>query len=207
MFYSFINRYIQKLKRALLGPPSIETTSERLLREILRSSFQVFKDHEFRKMVNFSKLERREQDRILNELVVSGIALTTLRIETLADAGEFSRPFFEGIRNFLPVLYSRMLSRISSNQEYIDLWGQLIDLRCREYRKQQEKHEKKYTGKRSRLTPWIEWTITVSIGSLYHIRHGKTSSKDPLFKELNAWLIALASKIDEIIYRAVERLG
>ncbi|MDO8499000.1 MAG: hypothetical protein Q7S44_04410 [bacterium] len=56
-------------------------TPEKVAEIVAQASYDLWKDEEFRKMVNFETLSQTEQDRIFNELEVTLLGLVFLQAE------------------------------------------------------------------------------------------------------------------------------
>lgn len=188
------------LLKFIFGPASPEKTANKIIDRVLISSFRVFKDEEIRKMLKFSTLEMQEQDRIYNEFTVTGLVLACLMIETVSQVTEGEKhAFVKEVKNHLFTLFLNKLSEFGIKRKYVNLWGKLLEMRCDEYR-QDRNNYRGHVPEPSQGNPWIS---IVAIGGLHHLRRGKTSPEDPLFKHLLSWLSSLAIDIEKIMIRSL----
>lgn len=177
-----------------------EKIAKNLVDLISKSSFDFWRQSDFRDLVKFESLTQTEQDRIFNELVVTGIILAMFTVDEMVSGRTNitleKQISFSKIRKGIGEAYVQTLKDFGVQREFTRIWKKLIDLREKEYLKDltlanQEAIKgadfKKYPELRS-IWARIE---TLVIGSLHHIRRGKTSPKDPLWKMLRKWLIDL----------------
>ncbi|MDR3642640.1 MAG: hypothetical protein P4L74_03380 [Candidatus Doudnabacteria bacterium] len=151
---------------------------------IAQESFHKFREPEFRKQLNFSNLDQEEQDRIFNELVITGLCLVYLTLERgeLENAHEKSRETFRQIKNQLAGGYARTLAEGGVEKEFTDLWYQLIAMRCEEYRQDFKEHRDLFDD------PWVNYWIHVcAIGGSDHICRGKGEQVEKLLPDLTRW--------------------
>lgn len=182
-------------QKLIFGRLSTEEAAEKIVKKIANSSFKFFKDKKVRKMLNFSEIDQIEQDRIFNELVVSGLSMAILMAETAYDLIESERSIvFKKLGEGLQIKYPNWLGQLGVEKEYLDLWTKLIKMRRDEYRKDFEKYRKQLADP-GKVNPWIG---IIAAGSLNHLRRGKVLPKDPLFKHLLTWLELLAIEIEKV---------
>ena len=196
MFY--LDEEMKKLKeRGVDNPPSpqkmamiMAVSFDRLASE---HAFKIFRDNKFRNLLWFSSLSQVEQDRVFNELVVSGICLVMLTMEApdLQSAPEL-KEYFQFVRDQMSKAHVNELKNYGSEKKYLKTWEKLIDLRYEEYHK--EKLEIRSAalemdindGSRESLEE-IQIMLpvnTIAIGAHRHILRGQTKDKDELFKYL-----------------------
>lgn len=188
------------LQKMIFGPVSIEKAAEKIVEKIAHSSFRFFKDEKIREMLNFSEIDQVEQDRIFNELVVTGLSLAILITETISGLTRDERSItFEKLGNELAVQYPNWLGKLGIEKQYLDIWTKLIEMRCDEYR-EDFKEYRKHLPDPEKANPWVG---VIAIGGLRHIRRGKTSPDDPLFKHLLAWTGSLAVEIEKISVKLI----
>lgn len=173
-----------------------EEIAKKLTEKIANSAFKLFQEKELRKMINFEELEQIEQDRIFNEIVVSGLVLAVLMYRTIADMSENEkRSYFFELQMEMTSTYSAWLGEMGTPREFTEMWKELIKMRCKEYEKDFKKHKKDLPDPESG-NPWVP---VLAYGSYVHIRRGKTDEKDPLFLYLNNWINNTATEISKAV--------
>lgn len=201
-FSKFFRR--EKLSEAKL----IKRTSRELMDLVAKSAFRVFRDEEFRRQFNFSKIEQVEQDRLFNELEVTALCLLLFVLE---EAEEWVRTeriiFWQRVRQRIVKDFLGWLRELKIAPQYISLWKKVIEMRYKEYK---EWLPKIYQGAGIADPKFIESTderrkttytrfMTIAIGAIHHLRRGETNPKDPFFKEVRTWLEVLNHQLEEKI--------
>ena len=97
----------------------------------------------------------------------------------------------------LLVRYPNWLGELGIEKCYFDQWVKLIEMHFDEYREDFEEQRKHFPDS-EKTNPW---NSVIIVGGLHHLRHGKTSPEDPLFKHLLAWLGPLTVEIEKIMVR------
>ncbi|MDP1722063.1 MAG: hypothetical protein Q8L37_02530 [Candidatus Gottesmanbacteria bacterium] len=158
-------------------------------------AFRIYEDKTFRKLVGFENLEKIEQDRVFNELVVATITLIMLTLDakdlrTVEEMGKF----FSLVRDEIPKLHRETLAGYGIEKQYLDLWDKLIAMRYRQY--SEDKLEARYAAMQVEAAHNEDGTLdrndmagitltvpiqTVAIGAHHHICRSKTEGKDELF--------------------------
>lgn len=171
-----------------------ELTAQQITEKITNSSFEIFKDKKFREWVDFDELEQIEQDRIFNELVVSGLSLAILMFRTVRDlTSDEKRAYFHDLQMEMMSYYGNWLMELGAEKEFCNMWKELIQMRCKEYEEDFEEYKKELPDPR-KGNPWIS---VVAFGGYRHIRRGKTDEKDPLFLFITRWVKELAILISK----------
>lgn len=183
--------------KIIFGPAPIEKVAKKVVENIANSSFRIFKDEDIRKMLDFSKIAQTEQDRIFNEFVVTGLSLAILIAETISELSEEKSNSFRKLRGGLIDYYPSWLKELGVEEQYCGIWRKLIQMRCDEYRKD-FKECQDHLPDPKKANPWVS---IVAIGGLHHLRRGKTSPEDFLFKHLLAWLKFLADDIEKVFLK------
>ena len=193
--------FIKSLKNNLFPPKNPEEIAKKITEDIASSSFDFFKQSDFRELVNFEKLERTEQDRIFNEIVVTGLSLAILMFESMEKVANNKnlKQFLIEIRVELASYYGNWLKELGTPQEFVDLWKKLIEMRVDEYRKDYQEHQKELE-KDWKKNPWV---FVTALGGYHHIRRGKVKQEDKLFKMFLKWVIKNANKICKDNIRAL----
>ncbi len=170
--------------------------SQKITERIANSSFKIFKERRFRMWVDFNNLEQTEQDRIFNELVVTGLSLAVLMFKTAAEltTGEKSN-YLNELQIELTSRYGNWLKELGTESKCADMWKELINMRCKEYEKDFQRYKKELPDPQ-KSNPWIP---VVAFGGYHHIRRGKTEERDPLFLFLVQWVKNLAIDISKSV--------
>lgn len=180
--------------------------AQKMLEIISHSSFTFWKQKEFREMVSFDDISQTEQDRIFNELVVSGVVFLMFILDSYVadqDANE-RRIVMSKVRDKVPEAYIKTLAGYGIEREFRRIWKKLIDLRLKEYldnrRLAQEEamYADEFKGKEEFKDIWVR-IETIAIGCLFHIRRGKGETKDPLWKAIRHWLISLEADLGKLL--------
>jgi hypothetical protein len=188
------------LKKLISRSLSIEEAAKKIIEKVAHSSFKFFKDEEVREILNFSEIDQLEQNRIFNELVVTGLSLSILMTETISDLSRGEKSVVFGkLHDELLVRYPNWLRELGIEKCYLDQWVKLIEMRCDEYRKDFEEQRRHFPDP-EKTNPW---TSVVVIGGLHHLRRGKVLPEDLLFKHLLAWLGPLTIEIEKIMAKVV----
>ncbi len=163
-----------------------------LARAAAHQAFELFTNREFRLSARFDALDRVEQDRIFNELVVAHLVLIMLVLE----APDLRVP--PGIRDHLaklqelvPKAYVDNLRALGVENEHLLMWEKLISLRYDEYAK--DRHDVRSTAMHleaqektldlddlSRIQLLVP-VQAVAIGCHHHVCRGETDGRDELF--------------------------
>jgi len=158
-----------------------------------RYAFKLFRDKKFRQLLDFNSLEKMEQDRIFNELVVSNLTLLMLTLEApdLRIDSDVKEYFFT-FKDEIPKTHVDFLKELGIEKKYLDDWEKLIKMRYEEYSEDKYKARQaaiEIESKEKELTTDglvdIQLLLpvqTVVIGCHHHICRGKTKGKDELFK-------------------------
>lgn len=173
---------------------SPEWAAEDVTDLIAKASFFLFRDKKFRlSFDNFDQMDQIEQDRIFNEIVVSGLVLAILMYETIGELAQNDekRNYFVELKTEMESRYGNNLRELGVEEEFAGLWKGLIQMRADVYRKDYKKY-KIDIGDRLSVNPW---TIVVSIGGTDHVSRGKAKPESELFKIFRGWIFNLSEKI------------
>ena len=192
-----MNILIKKFKRMAIQPYQ---EASMLVRLVTDSGYKVFTDEQFRKSINF---EKEEQDRIWNEIAVTGLIFLLSFLDDYLEADDSDRrPFWVEVKNEIIPEFIKWLEELKIPDEFLETWKKSIDLRMEEF-----KDKRKITFDMFRKefsdddTPEFKdafirlHTLTIS-GSL-HITRGDDQKVVLLKKHLNAWLGALNLKLGD----------
>lgn len=185
----------------LFSPPSPEKSAENMMWRIAKMSFKLFKDNRFREPLELEKLEQTERDRIFNEVVLSGLSLVYLMLETIQEESEGAKKeLFRMVKNPFHGAYPRSLAALGIEDEHVQLWYRLMAMRCEEYRGDYRRF-KKQLPKTGQGNPWIH---VVCIGGSSHICRGKI--KEKIFALMNKWCIDVAVMCEKTMIKLMEDL-
>lgn len=195
-----MNFFFHKLFSKYIKP---EEEGEFLVRLVSGSAFSVFSDEQFRRMINFEKRKQIEQDRIFNELVVTGLILLLMMInDFLPDIDSERKQFWQDIKEGIPDLFANWLKEVGIGDKFGAVWKKLIHLRWDEYKKEQIATRRMFLGgafgdiQNESFKDAAVRVETATVGSLLHITRGKAKSNDPLRKHLRTWLSTLNHKLE-----------
>ena len=179
-----------------------QALAKSLVLDIANSGFALWQGKDFRSLVDFDKLSQTEQDRIFNEIEVTGIGLLVLYLDSAISEivlTEHQRSFDE-LREASINFYIDYLTEIGVPKKFVKIWRQLIDMRTEEYRQdyqtalKESVNWKEFQGDLKLRKMWAQ-IETLAIDGLHHIRRGKTKTNDPLWKLLRFWLLSIYKRI------------
>ena len=165
----------------------------RLAEAAAHHAFGLFRDKDFRRLAGLEKLSQVEQDRIFNELVVSGLVLIMLVLEApdLRVPHEF-RDHLTEVKKMVSQAYIDSLRTLGVEPEHLHIWEKLISLRYDEYAK--DRHEVRTAAMQiesaekaldlddlSKIQLLVP-VQAVAIGCHHHVCRGATDGRDELFK-------------------------
>ena len=196
---------LQKIRQFLrfwkynTNPQHIELKTRRLVQFGNARAFKLFKDDKFRKIINFSNLERIEQDRIFNELIVSNIVMLMIVLDQLiieASGQDDKKEFFKALRQSVPDYQPNFLKSLGIEDEHIKIWRKLIDLRYDEYQDRvrilREFYLKSDDDELAEFiadNKIIAVLETFSIGTCDHILRGRLEKDHPLLKFIKPYFV------------------
>lgn len=194
--------FFEGFKYKLFPPKNTFEIAKLLTEKIASESFTFFKEPRFRELINFEKISQTEQDRIFNEIVATGIALSVVMFEKLAALAphEEIRQFYAELQLEMRSYYANWLKELGTPQKFTDLWKQLIKMRTDEYEKDYQTHQKELE-RDWKKNPWV---FVATYGGYHHLRRGKGKSEDPLFKMFLKWNIKIANQITEILKKILK---
>ena len=172
-----------------------QATAASLSQAAAASAYELFCDDQFRRTAGLERLNRVEQDRIFNELVVAFLVLIMLLLEApdLRVPGEL-RSYLASLDKRISEAYVEHLRTLGVEADHLRDWEQLISMRFDEYAR--DKHEVRSTAMQiesadktldldslSRIQLLVP-VQAVSIGCHHHICRGNTDGQDDLFKQI-----------------------
>lgn len=161
--------------------------SKQLAGVIGEIAYTIWKEKNFRELVEFNKLSQTEQDRIFNELEVTLLGLLFLNIE--------EHPSLIELQKYLAKGFLELLSSLGIEAEFLKDWKILIDLRLEEYQEdyalalEEARNWKELENKGHLIYVWAR-IETLTIDCLRHIRRGRVKEKDVLWKYIRKILTA-----------------
>ena len=177
----------------------MDAVAKNLAMMIAEKSFELWERKDFRSLVNFAAIGKTEQDRIFNELEVTGLGfikfhLDNQRLRADDEAKDF---FLSEIQKRIPQQFLAKMTEMGVEQKFVKIWDKLIKLRFDEYEEDlklahlQSANREEVKGDKKWFQPIWASIETMAICGLQHIRRGKTTPKDPLWKMLRKWLLEM----------------
>ena len=163
---------------------------------ISSASFFLFRDKKFRQLTKFETFDQTEQDRMFNEIVVSGIAMSILMFETVAEltSGDW-RQFYYELKTEMESYYGNWLRELGVEEELASLWKSLIQMRVDQYKRDYEENKDQIPGP----VASNPWGLVVAIGGSNHIMRGE--GPDEFYKMFLSWMANLSTKITNSLVR------
>jgi len=176
-------------------PKMAQITAGSLDRAASQNAFQIYRHPIFRRLVSFESLEKIEQDRIFNELVVTNIVLLMLSLEANdLRIKEELKEFILLVKDSLPKAHCDELANLGIEKQYLDIWEKLIKLRYEEYSNNKNEIREASMQLKARDKELTTDDIvdiqsilplqTVAFGCFDHICRGKTKGKEDLLNFL-----------------------
>ena len=111
-----------------------DATAAGLARAAAGAAFELFRDKRFRRLAAIEQLDQAEQDRIVNELVVTCLTLIMLLLEApdLRVAGDFQR-YLADLSKKIPRAHLDHLESLGIESDPLQDWEKLIAMRYEEY--------------------------------------------------------------------------
>ena len=189
---------IDFLKLTFMPPKNPEQIARAITEKIANYSINLFKNDDFRRMNNFDKIDTIEQDRIFNEILVSGIAITIFIFETLGNRTNNNRvnQFYAEMKIELESSYPNWLRELGSKESDAALWKDLIKMRVDEYENDYQENRKEI---QKRTKAAFAYVFVVAIGGGKHIARSKKKIMDNIFKQFLRWNTSLTDEILKIL--------
>jgi len=193
-----LDKEIKRLKDS--GKPGslskmAQITAGTLDRAASQNALQIYNNPKFGRLACLDSLERIEQDRILNELLVTNIVLLMMTLESndLRINEEF-KEYFLLVKDSMSKAHRNQLAALGIEKEFLDIWDKLINLRYEEYSNDKNEvreasmefhaKEKELTNKDLEDIQSILPVQTTTFGCFHHICRGKTKGRDDLLNYL-----------------------
>jgi len=187
-----------------LFPPKNPNEMARVITEkIAKHAFNLFNDKYFRQLNNFEKINQVEQDRIFNEIIVSGIVLAILIFETLKDKSKNKNynQFYLEMQMELESSYGNWLRDLGAQEEHASLFKDLIRMRLKEYQKNYHKFQKEVLKRVNTKFPYL---FIVAIGGSTHIARSKSKLTDDNLKPFTKWCTLLTDELLQILHKLMK---
>lgn len=180
-----------------MGDVNPQNLGEELAELAAQRAFKIYQDKEFRQLINFESLEKTEQDRIFNELVITGLVLEMQILE----APDLNVPIhlrerLMNVKEEIPQAHLKEMQNLGIEKRFIRLWEKLIKMRYEEFQREKNKirsaafeSQAGEVGQRELFE--IQALVplhTAAILSFDHITRGNGKPEDPLFKMLVRWV-------------------
>lgn len=162
-----------------------EMIARKITEQVAESAFGLFKNKKFRNLLDFDSLSQVEQDRIFNEIVLTGLSLAVLMFRSLGEiAQNNAKDFFNELQMETTSYYRSWLKKLGVAEKDARIWKELIGMRCEEYQKDFDQNRADLPDPK-KSNPWI---AVLAIGGYHHIRRGKVSPDDPLYSMFLNWV-------------------
>lgn len=162
-------------------------------------SYSLWKDGEFRRLVGFTKLTNKQQDKIFNDLQVTALLYVILFLEEKSANNDQHSVVYSNIGEYTVDAFLDMMASAQLSDRQIALWRKLIEKREKEYKSdldyimKESKHWDVFDGEDRLLRETWGRVIALSLGALGHIRKNseEASAKDPLWVIVRRWLVSI----------------
>lgn len=165
-----------------------------IVKETAELSGKVFNDNQFQKMAKAKELDQEERNRIFNEVQASGLVYCIIFIEQKRKYLDENRSaLWREVAEKIPKTFCGWLSELGIEEEYVNIWKKLINLRLHEYQEgmfeMKNILEKELNDDSRENIKEIFYSLeSVAIGGMLHITRGKAGSNDPLKRHMMTWL-------------------
>ncbi|HBR79356.1 MAG: hypothetical protein UR66_C0007G0008 [Candidatus Moranbacteria bacterium GW2011_GWE1_35_17] len=180
-----------------------------LVQMVCESAFTVFRDGQFRKLIDFEKRDQEDQNRIFNELEVTGLILLLFLIDDSVQFVNIKRKkFWSEVRDMVSETFLNWMGSMGIEDQFLDIWKNLIDERENEYKERIEilrEHLKKNVFNSSELAKKpIKETVKrkfirlecFSFGCAEHMPWKKPiKDQKALQQHLKSWILVLDIKL------------
>ena len=181
-------------------PKDPKKVAKKMVEKIMISATSFFNDPDIRKIINYSEIDEEERNRILNEIMLSGLGLAILSVETMSKTGSGERQSHAGmIKKEIRDYYPSQLAEWGVEEKNIKEWEELIEMRCEEYKKDFEECKEDLPEIRD-SNPW---TPVVATRGSFHILRGKLEPESVFFKHFIPWMKSLERKILDVLIASI----
>lgn len=176
-----------------------EQTAQGLVQAAWHQAFQLFRNKNFRRLLDFNKMRQVEQDRVFNELTVTVLLLPIFTFEAPdLETPPYGKDYLYYIRDKIPEIHVKELRKLGIEKKHLKIWSKLIDLRYSEYQEKKDEVQSAAWELESQECALdfkgledIQLVLplqTLAIGCFSHITRGKGRAEDPLFPMILRWL-------------------
>jgi hypothetical protein len=195
-----MNILMKKFKRMAIRPYQ---EASMLVRLVSDSAFKIFTDKQFRESINFEKEKQEEQDRIWNEITVTGLLFLLAFLDDYLKTDDSDRrPFWAEVRNEIVPEFIKWLEELKIPDEFVKIWKKLIDLRMEEFKDRRQitlgmLEKELLDNDAPEFRNAFIRLHTLAISGSMHIARGNDQKIILLKKHLNAWLGVLNLKLGD----------
>ncbi len=171
--------------------------------KIAKQAFNLFNNKDFRQLNNFERIDQVEQDRVFNEIVVSGIVLAILIFEKLNDKSQNKKynQFYLEMQMELESSYGNWLRDLGSQEEHASLFKDLIKMRLKEYQKNYHKFQKEVLKHVNTKFPYL---FIVAIGGSTHIARSNSKLAEDILKPFTKWCTLLTDELLQVLQKLMK---
>lgn len=193
------------IKLNIFPPKNPNELARRMTEKTAELAFKLFRDENFRQLNNFKEINQVEQDRIFNEIVVSGIVLTILIFENLENKSQNKKnnQFYSEMQMELESSYGNWLRDLGSQEEHASLFKDLIKMRLKEYERDYQKFQKEVLKHTNTQFPYL---FIVAIGGSTHIARSKKKLIEAILKPFTKWCSLLTDKQLHILHKSMKQM-
>ena len=181
-------------------PKDPKKIAKKMVDKTMISATSFFNDPDIRKIINYSKIDEEERNRILNEILLSGIGLAILSVETMSKTGSGERQTHARmIKREIENHYPDQLVGWGVDEKNIKMWRKLIEMRCKEYRKDFDEYKEDLP----KIRDSNPWTPVVATRGAFHILRGELEPGSIFFKHFSPWMKSLEGEILDILIKSI----
>lgn len=173
---------------------------------VAQFAFAFWSDQTFKNLVHFESISKTEQDRIFNELEVTTLGLLDLHLDYTIKypKNQKQKELASHLKKNLVESFVGIFKELGVEDEHLNMWRLLINMRFDEYRKDYKialKQTQNWQELKSdpKLKPIWAIIETCTIDGLSHIRRGKVEEGDPLWRLLRKWLTTIEVTFEKLL--------
>ena len=174
-------------------PARIESKCRSLVLLGCNQAMRMFKSDDIRKLLKFDQAGKTEQDRFFNEITITNIIMLLLILDKqiIETDDPEKKMHLKALREDTPKFFNAFLKRIGIPKKYAKIWQKLVDLRYDEYDKGVLEWRGALMNHNYEIATNKTLMIfqTVAFGLYQHLRRGKVSPKDELYKRIQGFLL------------------
>ncbi|MBI3259424.1 MAG: hypothetical protein HYZ54_08140 [Ignavibacteriae bacterium] len=197
---NIVTRFLKRKfrKHGVIQP---EDEAEELIVAATASAFDMFTDKTFRRLIDFSKKDELEQNRIFNELTVTAIALLTMCLEDdLPRMPTERREFWRQVYEKLEPQFHGWLARLEIPKPFLDLWKEVLKMRLDEFKENEDETrdvwvEELRQSKNEALNQATVRIGTITVSAMMHLCRRDDSCENRLRDYFKMRVVGLNNKI------------